>query len=109
MRALLVILVAMAMLIGVATQPASAGKGTDIEQFIKRIGKVAGDASFTPKPRGVCVCQDGGPYHTEVGALTYFGQLGDTSVSVQCLVQFFNGVGAFTGSGTCNTFEILSK
>ena len=38
MRALFVILGAMALLIGVATQPASAGKGTDIEQFMKQLG-----------------------------------------------------------------------
>ena len=43
MRAVLVMLGAMAMLVGVATQPAGAGKGTDIEQFIKQISKSADD------------------------------------------------------------------
>ena len=77
MRPLIVILGAVALLVGVATHPASAGK-TDIEQFIKRIGKYADDA-YNPKPRGLCVCQDGGPLHSRVGALAYDGQLGDGS------------------------------
>ena len=51
MRALLVILGAMALLIGIATQPASAGKGSDIERFIKQLSKVATFDVFSPKAR----------------------------------------------------------
>ena len=110
MRAVLVILGALVMLIGVATQPASAGK-TDIEQFIKQLGhwKFAVDDEFAQKPKGLCVCQDGGPGHTQVGALVYDGQLGDSFVTVQCYLRGFNLDGSLGSVTACDTFEILSK
>jgi hypothetical protein len=109
MRAVLVMLGAVAMLVGVAAQPASAGKGTDIEQFIKRIGKYADDALNVQKPRGLCVCQDGSSLHTRVGALVYDGQLGDGYVTVRCVVFGFAPTGLNFSATVCDTFEVLSK
>ena len=56
MRALLVVLAGVAMLVGVAAQPASAGK-TDIEQLIKRVSKYAVENDYTQKPRGLLLEQ----------------------------------------------------
>ena len=109
MRALFVMLGAVAMLVGVAVQPANAGKGTDFDQFLKRIQKFAVDDTFAPKPRGLCVCQDGGPEHTQVGALVYDGQLGDSLVTVRCWTRGFSVDGQHTLANPCDTFEILSK
>ena len=109
MRALLVVLAGVALLVGVATQPASAGKGTEIEQLAKRVGKFADAESAGPKPKGLCVCQDGSGNHTLVGALVYSGQLGDTAVWMFCAVPVFNISGAINGGARCDTFEILSK
>ena len=110
MRALLVMLGAVAMLVGVAAQPANAGK-TDIEQFIKLLGhwKFAVNDEFAQKPKSLCVCQDGGPGHTQVGALVYDGQLGDSVVTVQCYLRGFNLDGSLDSVTACDTFEILSK
>ena len=108
MRAVLVMLGAVAMLVGVAAQPASAGKGTDIEQFMKRIGKYADDA-INSKPRGLCVCQDGSSVHTRVGGLAYDGQLGDAHVIVRCVVLGFDPSGGTSWGVPCDTFEVLSK
>ena len=109
MRALFVILGAVVMLIGVATQPASAGKGSEIEQFLKRVGKFAIDQGSAQKPRGLCVCQDGSLNHTRAGVLAYNGQLGDAAVIVRCVVSAFNLDGAVVGASACDTFEVLSK
>ena len=109
MRSLLVTLGAIAMLVGVATQPASAGKGTEIEQFIKRVGKFAIDQGSAQKPRGLCVCQDGSLSHTRAGVLAYNGQLGDAVVIVRCVVSAFNLDGSVSGGSACDTFEVLSK
>ena len=109
MRALIVILGAVVMLVGVATQPASAGKGTDFDQFIKRIQKFAVADIFAQKPRSLCVCQDGGAYDTRVGALKYSGQLGDQNVTVRCWVHRFNPDGSLEIVLSCDTFEVLSK
>ena len=111
MRALIVILGAAALLVGVGTQPASAGKGTDIEQFIKLLGhwKFAINDAFAQKPKSLCVCQDGGPGHTQVGALVYDGQLGDSAVTVLCYLRDFNVDGSLDSVTACDTFEILSK
>jgi hypothetical protein len=100
---------AVAMLVGVAAQPASAGKGSEIEQFIKRIGKYADDSATVQKPRGLCVCQDGGPEHTQAGALVYDGQLGDSLVTVRCWTRGFSVDGQHTVANPCDTFEVLSK
>ena len=97
------------MLMSLATQPASAGKGSEIEQFIKRVGKFAVDLSSSPKPKGLCVCQDGSGIHTLAGDLAYSGQLGDTSVSLWCSVPSFNSSGEINGGNRCDTFEVLSK
>ena len=109
MRALLVVLAGVALLVGVATQPASAGKGTDFDRFIKQIGKFAVDSSGSPKPKGLCVCQDGGPNHSQVGALVYAGLPGAAQVSVKCWVRVFLPDGTFSGASACETFEVLSK
>ena len=109
MRALIVMLGAVAMLVGVATQPASAGKGTDIEQFVKRIGKFAVGDIFSQKPRSLCVCQDGTADHTRVGALVYAGQVGDPGVTVYCSLRDFIPDGSLNSVTTCDTFEVLSK
>ena len=109
MRAVLVMLGALVMLIGVAAQPASAGKGSEIEQFIKLIRKYADDSTIVQKPRGLCVCQDGGPDHTQVGALVYDGQLGDSLVTVRCWTRGFSVDGQHTLANPCDTFEVLSK
>jgi hypothetical protein len=109
MRALLVVLAGVALLVGVASQPASAGKGTEIEGFIKRIGKFAVDSAMNPKPRGLCVCQDGSGDHTHVGVLSYDGQLGEAKVTVQCSVRGFYPNGSIHTASPCDTFEILSK
>ena len=97
------------MLVGVATQPASAGKGTDVEQFIKRIGKFSIELGSAQKPRGLCVCQDGTLNHARAGALAYNRQLADWAVIVRCVVSAFNPDGAVTGASACYTFEVLSK
>ncbi len=109
MRALSVILGAVALLIGVAAQPASAGKGTDIEGFVKQVGKFAVDDHFTLKPKGLCVCQDGSGAHSFLGALVYDGQVGDFSVIVRCWVRVFDTAGSLASVDECETFEILSK
>jgi hypothetical protein len=109
MRAVLVMLGAVAMLVGVAVQPANAGKATDFDRFLKRIQKFAVDDTFAPKPRGLCVCQDGSLYHTQVGVLVYSGQLGDGNVTVWCHVRGFNSEGVNDFAQLCNTFEVLSK
>ena len=97
------------MLVGVATQPASAGKGTEFDQFVKRLKKFADD-DYALTPKGFCVCQDGSlANQSRVGALGYEGQVGDPSVRLLCLVRFFGPDGAATGTGVCDTFEILSK
>jgi hypothetical protein len=108
MRALLVVLAGVALLVGVASQPASAGKGTDIEQFMKRIEKYA-DTTFNSKPRGLCICMDGGAFHSQAGVLFYSGQLGDGTVSMSCSVPLFDPFGSRSGTGSCDSFEILSK
>ncbi len=109
MRALLIVLAGVALLAGLATQPASAGKGTDIEQFIKRVGKFAVTDEADPKPKGLCVCQDGSGNHTLVGTLIYSGQLGDARVTMFCYVRNFESNGDDWFSSTCDTFEVLSK
>ena len=109
MRAVLVILGALVMLIGVATQPASAGKGTDFDRFIKQIGKFAVYDPFAEKPRSLCVCQDGTLDHNFVGALLYEGVPGNSGVTVECYVRDFAPDGSFTSARSCDTFEILSK
>ncbi len=58
MRALFVILGAVVILMSLATQPASAGKGTHFDQFVKRLKKFADD-DYALTPKGFCVCQDG--------------------------------------------------
>jgi hypothetical protein len=107
MRAVLVMLGAVAMLVGVATQPASAGKGTEFDQFVKRIAKFADEETDSPKPKGLCVCQDGGGNHTRVGVLLY--EPGSSGVNVSCWVRSFNSEGTQIGASACNTFEVLSK
>jgi hypothetical protein len=109
MRALLVVLAGVALLVGVATQPASAGKGTDFDQFVKQVGKFADAGAAGPKPRGLCVCQDGSGNHSRVGALVYTGALGDSNVSMNCHVRSFSPAGSISGGSLCDTFEMLSK
>ena len=109
MRAVLVMLGAVAMLFGVATHPANAGKGTDFDRFVKRIQKFAVADIFAQKPRSLCVCQDGGLNHTQVGTLSHFGQLGDQNVTVRCWVHRFDPDGIFSTAHECLTFEVLSK
>ena len=111
MRAGLVVLAGVALLVGVATQPASAGKGTDIEQFIKRIGKFAileGDI-LGSKTRSLCVCQDGGANDRAIGVIAYSGQLGSSEVTVWCWVRIFAPDGTNSVAHGCAPFEVLSK
>jgi hypothetical protein len=99
----------MALLIGVVTQPASAGKGTDLDRFIKQIGKFAVNDIFAQKPRGLCVCQDGSGNHTRVGALIYAGVPGNSGATVWCYVRGFLPDGSLDSADPCDTFEVLSK
>ncbi len=109
MRTLLVVLGAMAVLVGVATQPASAGKGTDFDRFVKQVEKFAVNNTLLKKPKGLCVCQDGSGNHGLSGALIYSGSLGDPDVSVHCYAYQFASAGDLTATFTCDTFEVLSK
>ena len=109
MRALLVVLAGVALLIGVATLPASAGKGTDYDQFLKQIGKCADGDIYAQKPRSLCVCQDGSSNHNSVGALLSSGVPGNSGVTISCYVREFAPDGSLTSAHPCDTFEILSK
>jgi hypothetical protein len=109
MRALLVVLAGVALLVGVATQPASAGKGTEYDRFLKQIEKCADGDIYSQKPKGLCVCQDGGSYHTLVGALLYSEESDDSGVKVICYVREFNSDGRLASAHPCETFEVLSK
>lgn len=97
------------MLVGVATQPASAGKGTDLDRFMKQLGRFADNSILAEKPRGLCVCQDGSSSHNRAGALLYAGVPDNAGATVYCYVREFALDGTFTSAHPCDTFEILSK
>lgn len=109
MRALLVILGAMALLIGVATQSASAASGTDLERLIKRVRKFAAEGLDDQKLKGLCVCQDVSAPLNQVGILRYFGGIGTLDVRVYCYVPSFNPEGDVATLERCDIFEVLSK
>ena len=113
MRALFVILGAVVMLVGVATQPASAEPATDYEKFIKRVEKFVmpniGDNAFSLKPRGLCVCQDGGADNGLAGVLLHQDLNAGHDVQVGCWVRTFGLTGEDSGASRCDTFEVLSK
>lgn len=110
-RALLAILGAVTMLMGLATQPAGAGPATAYEKFKKQIEKHARrgmESAFDPKPKGLCVCQDGSA-NNEIAGVLIFEEQNDTYLQVACFVRTFNPDGSDSMASRCNTFEILSK
>jgi hypothetical protein len=91
----------------------SAFGATDQEQFEKKVGKYAVPDSLSEKPKGLCVCQDGGPNNGLAGVLyrqteTISGF--EEGVRVRCNVRGFDEAsGALTLELYCDTFVPLAK
>ena len=112
MHGLQVVLVGAALLVGFAAQPASAGAATDFGGFLKQVQRFAKwdkDQTFDPKPKGLCVCQDGSENHTRAGVLVYALGTSDSYVEVYCMIRFFHPNGENDYAFSCNTFEVLSR
>jgi hypothetical protein len=78
-----------------------------LETFDKRVGKYAPDDFDTDKPKGLCVCQNGGAYHNRVGHLSRSivvdGACGGPCqwVQVTCRVRGFSANGG-SANALCN-------
>ncbi len=112
MRVLFTILGGVAILMGLAAQPAGAAPATDFDKFLKQVKKFAKrDQSevLDPKVKGICVCQDEGPRRTRAGVLIHSGVLGDPDITIRCFVRRFNPNGENAPATPCDLFEVLTK
>jgi hypothetical protein len=98
--------------IGLVLLFSSVGMASTAEEALqKALSKYAFDQTGDFKPKGTCVCQDGGANDGLAGYLTYFAVAAGTgqAVRVVCDVFAFDGSGNLGGSAACSKFVTLAK
>ena len=112
MRAVFTILGGVLISMGLVTPSASADPMTTFEKFTKQVERFArpeSDGAFHTKPRGLCVCQDGGANNGHAGVLLTEDLNNSTDLLIACWVREFNPDGSDHGASRCAFFEVLSK
>lgn len=89
---------------------AGAASATDKATMQARLGKYATTDVWEGRYRGLCVCQDDGPYLGKAGVLVQQELFQDPFLTVLCITLGYASDGSLSGTGgQCANFAVLSK